>query len=120
MQYSRIFTVLNGETSVEEIKPELSNIDFVNDSQKVAIKDFGYAENLKFCRLPKGWEGGWHNSPVKQFVIGVNGQIKMTCSDHSVVTLGGGDIVLLEDITGKGHHTEVTSDDDWQGVLVQL
>ena len=50
MKYSRIFTALNGETSVEEIETELSNIDFVNHSQKVAIKDFGRAENFKFCK----------------------------------------------------------------------
>ena len=120
MKYSRIFTALNGETSVEELETELSNIEFVNDSQKVAIKDFGQAKNFKFCLLPKGWEGGWHNSPVKQFVMGINGEIKMTCSENSVVTLAVGNIVLLEDITGQGHHTEVTSNEDWQGVLVQL
>tara|TARA_B100001173_G_C15859685_1_gene492423 strand:+ start:274 stop:435 length:162 start_codon:yes stop_codon:yes gene_type:complete len=53
MKYSRKFTAPNGETSVEEIKTELSKINFVNG------------------------------------------------------------------IIGKRHHTEVTSTDEWEVVLVQ-
>ena len=120
MKYSHIFTLSTGESSSKEVTPKFSDTNFVKDTQQVALKDFGDAKNLKFCRLPKSWEGGWHNSPVKQFVIGVSGSIKMTCSDYSYVTLSAGDVVILEDLTGKGHHTEVISTEDWHGVLVEL
>ena len=120
MKYTHIFTLSNGETSCRLISAELKKADFVKNSQQVAIKDFGDAKNLKFCSLPRGWDGGWHNSPVKQFVIGVSGAIQITCSDNSKVIIGEGDVVLLEDLTGKGHHTEVTSNQTWNGVLVEI
>ncbi len=77
-------------------------------------------KDLKFCGLPKGWDGGWHNSPVKQFVTGVGGAIQITCSDTSQVMVKTEDVILLEDLTGKGHHTEVTSNETWHGVLVVI
>ena len=120
MRYTHIFTLANGGSSCRVISTELKNADFVENSQQVAIKDFGDAKNLKFCSLPQGWDGGWHNSPVKQFVIGVSGTIQITCSDNSYVTVSTGDVVLLEDLTGKGHHTEVTSNETWNGVLVEI
>ena len=120
MRYNHIFTLANGETSCSLISTELKNADFVMNSQQVAIKDFGDAKNLKFCSSPKGWDGGWHNSPVKQFVIGVSGAIQVICSDNSKVTTSEGDVVLLEDLTGKGHHTEVTSNETCNGVLVEI
>ena len=82
MRYTHIFTLDNGETSCSLISTELKNADFVKSSQQVAIKDFGDAKNIKFCSLPKDWDGGWHNSPVKQFVIGASGTIQITCSDN--------------------------------------
>ena len=105
MRYNHIFTLANGETSCSLISTELKNANFVMNSQQVAIKDFGDAKNLKFCSLPKGWDGGWHNSPVKQFVIGVSGAIQITCSDGSQVIVSKGDVLLLEDVTVQGHHT---------------
>ena len=99
---------------------ELKNSDFVKNSQQVAIEDFGDAKNIKFCSLPKGWDGGWHNSPVKQFVIGVSGAIQITCSDTSQVIVSTGDVVLLEDLTEKGHHTQVTSNESWNCVLMKI
>ena len=120
MRYTHIFTLSNGETSLSLISTELKNADFVKNNQKVAIKDFGDAKNLKFCSLPKGWDGGWHNSPVKQFIIGVSGAIQITCSDNSQVNVKAGEVVLLEDLTGKGHHTEVTSNGTWNGVMVEI
>ena len=65
-------------------------------------------------------KGEWRNSPVKQFVIGLSGFIQMTCSDSSCITVSTGDVVILEELTGKGHHAEVTSTKDWHGLLVEL
>ncbi len=103
------------------IKKSFLLLLLISSSIVLPVKsDFGDAKNIKFCSLPKGWNGGWHNSPVKQFVVGVSGTIQITCSDNSQVTVSKGNVVLLEDLTGKGHHTEVTSNESWNGVLVEI
>ena len=75
---------------------------------------------LNSADYQKVGKGGWHNSPVKQFVMGLSGSIQMTCSDSSCITVSAGDLVMLEELTGKGHHAEVTSTKDWHGVLIEL
>ena len=120
MRYTHIFTLANGETSCGWVSTELKNADFVKNSQQVAIQDFVDAKNIKFCGLDKGCDGEWHNSPIKQFVIGVSGAIQITCGDTSQVIVSTGDVVLLEDLMGKGYNTEEISNESWNGVLVEI
>ena len=58
MKHSHIFNMSTGEGSSKEVTPKFSDTKFVRNAQQVALKNFGDAKNLKFCRLPKGWEGG--------------------------------------------------------------
>ena len=101
MRCTHIFTLANVEASCSLISTELKNTDFVRNSQQVAVKDFGDAKNMKFCCLPKGWDDGWHNSPVKQFVIGVSGAIQITCRDTSQVTVSTGGSRIIRRFDGK-------------------
>ena len=45
--------------------------------------------------------------------------VRVTASDGGIRDIGAGDVCLMEDVGGKGHHTHVTSDDDFEAVIVQ-
>ena len=45
----------------------------------------------------------WHNAPFKQILIVRTGSVKIEVEDGTVRQLGPGDLVLEEDLTGKGH-----------------
>lgn len=49
----------------------------------------------------------WHNAPAKTFTINVVGDIEAEVSDGTRVRIGKGDLVYLEDRTGKGHVTRL-------------
>ena len=49
----------------------------------------------------------WHTAPRKQFAINMTGSLEVEISDGSRHEIGQGDLVYLEDITGKGHVTRV-------------
>lgn len=49
----------------------------------------------------------WHVAPRKLFTINVKGDIKGEFADGSTVPIGKGDLVYLEDTTGKGHITHL-------------
>jgi hypothetical protein len=51
----------------------------------------------------------WHTAPRKQFAINMSGTLEVEISDGSRHRIGQGDLVYLEDITGKGHVTRVLS-----------
>ena len=49
----------------------------------------------------------WHIAPRKTFTINVVGDIEAEVSDGTRVKIGKGDLVYLEDRTGKGHITRL-------------
>jgi hypothetical protein len=49
----------------------------------------------------------WHIAPSKTFTINVVGNIEAEVSDGTKVKIGKGDLVYLEDRTGKGHITRL-------------
>ena len=49
----------------------------------------------------------WHRAPAKTFTINVVGDIEGEVSDGTKVRIGKGDLVYLEDLTGKGHVTRL-------------
>jgi hypothetical protein len=59
--------------------------------------------------VAKGTED-WHVAPSKLFTINVHGDIQGEMSDGTRIAIGKGDLVYLEDTTGKGHITRLLTD----------
>lgn len=52
----------------------------------------------------------WHVAPQKLFTINTAGSIEGEMSDGTKIPIGKGDLVYLEDLTGKGHITRLLTD----------
>ncbi|MBO9669719.1 MAG: hypothetical protein J7485_04300 [Sphingobium sp.] len=59
--------------------------------------------------VAKGTED-WHVAPSKLFTINTAGDIQAEMGDGTKVAIGKGDLVYLEDLTGKGHITRLLTD----------
>jgi hypothetical protein len=59
--------------------------------------------------VAKGTED-WHVAPQKLFTINVSGDIEGEMGDGTKIPIGKGDLVYLEDMTGKGHITRLLTD----------
>jgi hypothetical protein len=45
----------------------------------------------------------WHPAPRRQYIINLDAGVQITASDGEARVIGAGEIVLVEDTTGKGH-----------------
>ncbi len=59
--------------------------------------------------VAKGTED-WHVAPSKLFTINTAGDIQGEMGDGTKIPIGKGDLVYLEDLTGKGHITRLLTD----------
>ena len=50
---------------------------------------------------------GWHKAPQRQFAINLSGDLQVEVTDGTKRKVGPGDLVLLDDIVGKGHITRL-------------
>ncbi len=74
------------------------------------VSDDGPASVHRFYTFPPGWNGDWHPAPARQFLALLSGAVEVETTDGSVLRLGPGDLVLLEDTAGRGHATRNTGD----------
>ena len=45
----------------------------------------------------------WHPAPRRQYIINLDAGVQLTASDGEARVIGAGEVILVEDITGKGH-----------------
>ncbi len=88
MQMVRLYTGDDGVTHLEDVEPK----DMRFTATEVVIRS-----------APSDLPSPWHNAPVRQILIVRTGNVKVEVEDGAVRQLGPGDMVLEEDLTGKGH-----------------
>ena len=97
---TRMYTGDDGETHIEDFSladhPELAE----------GLK----ATNITFREYPPGHFVDWHPGPRRQFVITLQGEGEIGLGDGSLHRFGPGHVNLVEDTTGHGHTTRVSSD----------
>jgi quercetin dioxygenase-like cupin family protein len=56
--------------------------------------------------IPPGWDVDWHAVPARQFMSILKGKYKVSVSDGETRLFGAGELVPVEDLTGKGQYTK--------------
>ena len=65
------------------------------------------ASGITFRMSPPGYVLDWHCAPRRQYSISLSGMAEIEVGDGTVARVGPGDVVLAEDLTGRGHVTRV-------------
>jgi len=63
-------------------------------------------------RAPGGNFSDWHRAPRRQYVITLSGRGELEVGGGKKISVGPGNIDLVEDTTGKGHITKVVGTED--------
>ena len=100
MKVVRVYADDNGETHFGEVVVELSDAGEIGRlSQPVAARAVIFRTN------EPGYDYDWHNAPQRQLIVLLDGAIEIEVSDGSRRTFRSGEILLVEDTTGRGHRT---------------
>jgi hypothetical protein len=81
------------------------HIDLTSTSLRGTASDKLPARGMIFYEMPALGDPDWHVAPRRQYVVHLNGAADITASDGETRTIQAGEIVLLEDVFGKGHHS---------------
>ena len=61
------------------------------------------ATGVIFRKTAGDYDLDWHPAPRRQYIVNLDGGVKITASDGEARIINAGEVVLVEDITGKGH-----------------
>ena len=102
----RVYTGSDGKSHIEEV--ELPLQPFVDTEgaygEGTPLQD---ASGITFRVAPPGYILEWHCAPRRQYTITLTGQAEIEVGDGTVKSVGPGDVLLAEDLTGQGHITRV-------------
>src|ERR1700738_2085109 len=90
----RIYTGDDGQTHFEDLSLP------AEESHNVALQAGG---NLVFRRFSAGHLSDWRNAPRRQYIFILAGQMEIGIGDGTTRRFGPGDVVLADDLTGRGH-----------------
>ena len=115
----RIYSGADGESHVAEQPLALKPFTDVEGAHGEATPMQAVA-GLAFRVSPPGYVLDWHCAPRRQYSISLAGQAEIEVGDGTVVRVGPGDVVLAEDLTGRGHVTRVVGDEPRFYAIVPL
>src|SRR5262252_9534691 len=61
------------------------------------------ATGIIFREVPPIYDLDWHLAPRRQYIINLDNGVQITASDGETCVIGAGEVLLVEDTTGKGH-----------------
>ena len=118
--YVRLFTDDQGETHFEEIQSTLARLDFAYGMPPLFVSEEIAAQASSFFGAPSGWESDWHPSSGRHLFAVLTGVWEVTASDGETRTFSKGNVLLVEDTTGKGHTSKVISEEESLSLLIVL
>ncbi len=107
IEYLRIFADSDGCSHFEFKNIGLESHDYAPPAPPLNTSAAESADRSVFLELPVGWYGDWHPTPVRQWLILLSGECEFEVGDGERFTCKVGDVVLLDDTSGKGHQAKV-------------
>lgn len=101
MKITRIFSDEKGESHFEDLEIPLvdqGEIGFLSEDVEV--------KKLQFRKVSADYDYDFHHAPQKQYIILLDGGVEIETSLGEVRQFQTGEILLVEDTTGKGHKTK--------------
>lgn len=115
MEITRLYTGSDNESHFEDIQIELNDAGEIGElSEKVN------ATGIIFRRTGSDYDYDWHNAPQRQYIIMLDGAVDVEIGNGTVRRFSTGDILLVEDITGRGHKSSAVNNEPRSSVFVTL
>ncbi len=108
--YHRIYTDAQGGSHFDTVTVEQKLARAAPPAAPFYVSEDGPASKYRFYSFEPGWIGEPHPAPARQFLACMSGTVEMETTDGTVRRLGPGDLVLLEDTSGRGHITRNIGD----------
>ena len=109
--YLRLYTGDEGQSHFEELDLAMG---------PVGSSPMQAATGVTFRRSEPGEFIDWHPAPRRQYVITLSGHGEIEVGDGTVRCFGPGDVMLAEDLTGKGHLTRVVGNEPRVSAAIPL
>ncbi len=98
MRIHNLYTDDAGESHFRDIE-----VEWIEERNYSKLSTRLPATGIIFRETSGDYDLTWHPAPRRQYIINLDGGVQITASDGEARIIGAGEVVLVEDTTGKGH-----------------
>jgi hypothetical protein len=115
MKITRLYTGSDNESHFEDTNIELESAgDIGHLSERLN------ATGIIFRRTEPDYNYIWHNAPQRQYIIMLDGAVDVEIGDGTIRRFSTGDVLFVEDTTGRGHISRAVDNQPRTSVFVTV
>jgi hypothetical protein len=98
MRIHNLYVDAKGETHFRDIE-----VEWKNEGRGGKTSATLPATGIIFRETPGSYDYEWHPAPRRQYIINLDAGVAISASDGETRIIGAGEVILVEDTSGKGH-----------------
>lgn len=115
MKITRLYPGPDGESRFEDVE-----IDLRDGGEIGRLSERVPTTGVIFRETGADYDYDWHNSPQRQYIVMLEGSVDVESGDGEVRRFGPGDILLVEDTTGRGHRSRAVDNQTRKSLFITL
>ena len=115
MRIHNLFTDEDGESHFRDIE-----VEWVEETRGGRLSARLPASGIIFRQVPAEYDLDWHPAPRRQYIINLDAGVQITASDGEARVIAAGEVILVEDTTGKGHLSKALSNEIRHCIFVPI
>ena len=115
MKIHNLYTDDKGESHFRDIE-----VEWAEERRGSKLSKRLPANGIIFRETKPENEVDWHNAPRRQYIINLDAGVELTASDGESRKIGAGEVILVEDTTGKGHLSKSINNQMRHSIFVPL
>ena len=98
MRIHNLYEDEDGQSHFRDIE-----VEWTSEGRGGKLSDRLPATGIIFRQVQPDYELDWHSAPRRQYIINLDAGVQITASDGEARIIGASEVILVEDISGKGH-----------------
>jgi hypothetical protein len=98
MRIHNLYADASGQSHFRDIE-----VEWVEETRAGRLSKRLPASGIIFRQVPPTYDLDWHPAPRRQYIINLDAGVRITASDGESRVIGAGEVILVEDTTGRGH-----------------
>jgi hypothetical protein len=95
-------------------------VDWVQDLPGGKLSERRPATGVIFRETSGDYNLDWHPAPRRQYIVNLDAAVEITASDGERRVIGAGEVILVEDTTGKGHLSKAVSGQTRRSIFIPI
>jgi len=98
MKIHRLYADSKGESHWQDVE-----VEFKESTPAGRLSARLPATGIIFREVMPDYDLDWHPAPRRQYIVNLDAGVQITASDGEARRIGAGEVILVEDTSGKGH-----------------